>query len=163
MHLKQMELQLLNKDGMMRLGLVALFLCLCVSCKKESKVEAQPAVEHKESTFQLYEMSEMAALMEQMYVDNQRIRARIMEGLSIDNTMPSLHQRLFSAVMTDPSDKDLFFETQAQAFIQVEEAFYADPNQQTKEKFNAIVEACLSCHQKKCGGPIPRIKKLLIP
>lgn len=163
MHLRQMGLQLLNKERMIRFSVVILFLCLFVSCKKESKAETQTKTAEKESAFQLYEMSEMAALMEQMYVDNQRIRARIMEGLPIDNTMPSLHQRLFSAVMTDPSDKDLFFETQAQAFIQVEEEFYADPNQQTKEKFNAIVEACLSCHQKKCGGPIPRIKKLLIP
>ena len=163
MHLRQMELQLLNKERMLRLGFVLSLLFLCISCKKENQSEEQAKPIQTENTFQLYEMSEMAALMEQMYVDNQRIRQRILQGLAIDDAMPSLHQRLFTAVMTDPSDKDLFFETQAQAFIQVEEAFYANPKEQTKEKFNAIVEACLSCHQKKCGGPIPRIKKLWIP
>lgn len=163
MHSKQMELQLLNRKRMFRLGLVLSLLVCCVSCKKENQVEEQTKPIQTENTFKLYEMSEMAALMEQMYVDNQRIRQRILEGVTIDDAMPSLHQRLFTAVMTDPSDKDLFFETQAQAFIQVEEAFYANPKEQTKEKFNAIVEACLSCHQKKCGGPIPRIKKLWIP
>ncbi|WP_233266105.1 hypothetical protein [Myroides fluvii] len=148
---------------MIRLGLVLSFLLLGVSCKKEQRVEEQVKTPQTETTFQLYEMSEMAALMEQMYVDNQRIRERIVKGLAIEGEMPSIHQRLFTAVMTDPSDKDLFFETQAKAFIRVEEEFYADPKEQTKDKFNAIVEACLNCHQKKCGGPIPRIKKLLIP
>lgn len=147
---------------MMRLSVVLAVFVFCVSCKEHKAVEPIETP-LKESTFQLYEMSEMAALMEQMYVDNQRIRQRILEELPIDSVMPSLHQRLFTAVMTDPSDKDLFFETQARAFIQVEEAFYANPTQHPKEKFNAIVQACLSCHQKKCGGSIPRIKKLLIP
>lgn len=157
-----MVLQLLNKEQMIRLGVVLAIFLLCISCKEHKGIESiEPS--QKESAFQLYEMSEMAALMEQMYVDNQRIRQRILEELPIEGDMPSLHQRLFTATMTDPSDKDLFFETQARTFIQVEEAFYANPNEQTKEKFNAIVQACLSCHQKKCGGPIPRIKKLLIP
>ena len=147
---------------MMRLGVVLAVLLCFVRCKEHKEIEPTE-LPQKENTFQLYEMSEMAALMEQMYVDNQRIRQRILEELPIEGDMPSLHQRLFTATMTDPSDRDLFFETQARVFIQIEEAFYADPNQQTKEKFNAIVQACLSCHQKKCGGPIPRIKKLLIP
>ncbi|WP_255493719.1 hypothetical protein [Myroides sp. WP-1] len=145
-------------------AVVLLLLTVSMSCQHVNK-EKKPQTETKQerSGFQLYEMSEMAALMEQMYVDNQRIRDRIVQEIEIDDTMPTLHHRLFSAVMTDPSERDLFFETQARAFIQVEEEFYADPNQKTKEKFNAIVQACLSCHQKKCGGPIPRIKKLLIP
>lgn len=156
---------------MIRFALCLLVLLGCISCqqvKKEANTEHQLAPTPKDTqpdkeAFQLYELSEMAVLMEQMYVDNQRIRNRIMSSSAITDSMPSLHQRLFTAVMTDPGDRDLFFETQARAFIQVEEAFYQDPNHQTKAKFNAIVEACLSCHQKKCGGPIPRIKKLLIP
>lgn len=171
MPLKQMVLQLPNKTRMIRYAIVLLILCGCISCqqvKKEASTidqsdQTPKSAQQDRTTFELYELSEMAVLMEQMYVDNQRIRDRIMEGIPLTDSMPSLHQRLFTAVMTDPTDRDLFFETQARAFIQVEEAFYEDPNQQTKAKFNAIVEACLSCHQKKCGGPIPRIKKLVIP
>ncbi|MGG5600416.1 hypothetical protein [Myroides sp. DF42-4-2] len=155
---------------MIRFTILLLLLCGSVSCQqvkkqtsKDDHLDQTPTAQQKSNTFELYELSEMAVLMEQMHVDNKRIRDRILAGMSITDSMPSLHQRLLTAVMTDPTDRDLFFETQARAFIQVEEAFYADPNHQTKEKFNAIVEACLSCHQKKCGGPIPRIKKLLIP
>ena len=150
---------------MIRYITVLMLLNLVVSCQQVNKDEKKTtsAADRETSGFQLYEMSEMAALMEQMYVDNLRIRNRIVEGLTIEDSMPSIHHRLFSATLTDPSERDLFFETQARHFIQVEEAFYAGPNQQTQAKFNAIVEACLSCHQKKCGGPIPRIKKLLIP
>ncbi|WP_413512535.1 hypothetical protein [Myroides odoratus] len=151
---------------MIRWGIALCFLSFCLSCKqanKEAPKEQTNEIEQEKTEFKMYEMSEMAALMEQMFVDNQRIREKIMEELAIANSMPSLHQRLYTATMTDPSDKDLFFETQARNFIRIEEEFYADPNHNTKEKFNAIVEACLSCHQKKCGGPIPRIKRLLIP
>ena len=31
-----------------------------------------------------------------------------------------------------------------------------------KKHFDEGVDACLNCHLKKCGGPIPRIKKLYI-
>jgi hypothetical protein len=34
--------------------------------------------------FQMYEMSEMAALMEQMYVDNLRLKDRIIKGDTIE-------------------------------------------------------------------------------
>lgn len=151
---------------MIRWGIALCILSFCLSCKqanKEGQKENANEIEQEKTEFKMYEMSEMAALMEQMFVDNQRIREKITEGITIETTMPSLHQRLYTATLTDPSDKDLFFETQARNFIRVEEEFYADPNENTKEKFNAIVEACLSCHQKKCGGPIPRIKRLLIP
>lgn len=152
---------------MIRFGLILMISCLFISCqqgnKKENRTSIATEKQEDSSPFQLYELSEMAALMEQMNVDNQRIRNKILEGITIEDSMPSLHYRLLTAVLTDPSDKDLFFETQARSFLQIEEAFYSDPNQQTKEKFNAIVQACISCHQKKCGGPIPRIKKLLIP
>jgi len=146
----------------MRLAVVFFLISVCFSCKQPLKEDQDTEIQ-QESEFQLYEMSAMAALMEQMFVDNQRIGAKIKEGIAIADSMPSLHQYLFTAEMTDPSDKDLFFDVQAREFIRLEEEFYANPNENSKEKFNAIINSCLSCHQKKCGGPIPRIKKLLIP
>ena len=43
-----------------------------------------------------------------------------------------------------------------------QKAIYAD-SLEVKDKFNKMVNQCLECHSQKCGGPIPRIKKLLIP
>jgi cytochrome c553 len=38
---------------------------------------------------------------------------------------------------------------------------YKDPKN-AKQHFNEGINACVSCHQVKCGGPIPKIKKLYI-
>lgn len=148
--------------------IIGILLCVVLlSCKSETKKVDSSSNEEQsvkeDNSFKMYEMSPMAVLMEQMWVDNQRIRDKIIEGLPITDSMPSLHYQLFLADMTDPSERDAFFEQQAKKYLETEEVFYKDPNTNTKEKFNAIVNSCLECHAKKCGGPIPRIRKLLIP
>ncbi len=138
-----------------------------LSCQKERQEEANEknAVEKTtDSTatdeFEMYEMSEMAALMEQMYVDNQRLKDRIIKGDTIGK-FPQHFIKIHKAVMTDEHDKDAFFDEQAQKFIQAQELIYKDPKN-AKKHFNNGVDACIQCHQVKCSGPIPRIKKLYI-
>jgi hypothetical protein len=63
--------------------------------------------------------------------------------------------------MTDGKDRDAFFEDQAQKFIIAQEQIYKDPKNAIAH-FNKGVDACIQCHQQKCGGPIPKIKKLYI-
>ncbi len=64
----------------MVLGCTILFI---FSCQKkvestEKKVDSTSTTEKK--SFEMYELSEMALLMEQMYVDNQRLKERIEKG-----------------------------------------------------------------------------------
>ena len=108
----------------------------------------------------MYEMSEMAALMEQMYVDNQRLKERITKGDTIGK-FPNHFMKIHNAVMTDESENDIFFKEQAAKFIKAQELIYEDPKN-AKKHFNTGVDACIQCHQQKCSGPIPRIKKLYI-
>jgi cytochrome c553 len=136
-----------------------------VSCqKKEAKQQAKP--EEKKCTtvggkkLEMYQMSEMAVLMEQMYVDNKRLAARIKNGDTIGK-FPQHFLKIHNAAMTDESENDTFFKEQAAKFIEAQELIYKDPKN-AKEHFNNGVDACLTCHQQKCGGPIPRIKKLYI-
>ena len=146
--------------------IILLVLAISVlSCqKKEVKPEAKP--EEKQCTttggkkLEMYQMSEMAALMEQMYVDNQRLKERIKKGDTIGQ-FPQHFLKIHQAVMTDESDNDAFFKEQAAKFIKAQELIYKDPKN-AKEHFNNGVDACLHCHEQKCGGPIPRIKKLYI-
>lgn len=140
--------------------------CLAiVGCSKKEK-KAEPAKEEtctqteSKSRFKMYEMSEMAALMEQMYLDNQRLKERIKKGDTIGK-FPNHFLQIHQAVMTDESDNDAFFKQQAAAFIKAQELIYEDPKN-AKQHFNDGVDACIACHQEKCGGPIPRIKKLYI-
>lgn len=142
--------------------LVLLFLALSVlSCQKTAEKVAEEKCEPKtEKKLEMYQMSEMAALMEQMYVDNKRLKERIQKGDTIGQ-FPQHFLRIHEAVMTDESDNDAFFKEQAAKFIKAQEMIYKDPKN-AKKHFNTGVDACIQCHQQKCGGPIPRIKKLYI-
>lgn len=135
-------------------------LCILSSCAKKDETRscAKPASGAKK--FEMYEMSEMSALMEQMYVDNQRLKERIKSGDTIGR-FPDHFLKIHRAAMTDDKENDAFFKMQAANFIRAQRLIYEDP-ENAKQHFNDGVSACLSCHQVKCGGPIPRIKKLYI-
>ena len=151
---------------MKKLILLLSFVILSISCDKkvDEKATEKEACETDSKVnkdgFEMYEMSEMAALMEQMYVDNQRLKERIKKGETIGQ-FPSHFLKIHKAVMTDETDKDAFFNEQAAKFIKAQELIYDDPKN-AKEHFNNGIDACIKCHEVKCGGPIPKIKKLYI-
>ena len=120
-----------------------------VTCTKPAKKE-----------FKMYTMSEMAALMEQMYADNIQLKQRIIAGDNVGN-FPRHIVKIHSAVMTDATDNDTFFKEQAVKFVKAQELIYSDPAN-AKQHFNTAVTSCIACHEGKCEGPIPRIKKLYI-
>ena len=132
------------------------------SCdKKAEAVKAEPekrAPAKKE--FKMYEMSEMAALMEQMYVDNMRLKERIASGDTIGN-FPQHFLKIHASAMTDETENDAFFKAQAAKFLKAQELIYKD-SLNAKKHFNDAVSSCVACHEQKCEGPIPRIKKLYI-
>lgn len=140
---------------------VFVFLVLCSSCdnkqKDTTKLENDKSVEKK---FDMYEMSEMALLMEQMYVDNQRVKEQIKNGETLGK-FPNHFLNIHTAKMTNKQKNDAFFKEKAANFIQAQKLIYEDP-ENAKEHFNRGVDACIKCHEVKCGGPIPKIKKLYI-
>ena len=149
---------------MMKKLVVLLFVSTIIfSCQKKIKkteeITAEPT-KTEEKEFEMYEMSEMALLMEQMYVDNQRLKEKIQRGDTI-GAFPNHFMNIHKASMTDDSENDEFFKEKAAEFIRAQELIYEDP-ENAKEHFNNGVSACIECHTVKCGGPIPRIKKLYI-
>ena len=144
--------------------LILLSIFILSSCNKKEEVKPVAKKEVPEKTdskeFEMYEMSKMAALMEQMYVDNQRLKERIKNGDTIGE-FPSHFLKIHKSAMTDETDNDAFFKEQAAVFINSQKLIYEDPKN-AKEHFNAGISACVACHQVKCSGPIPRIKKLFI-
>lgn len=132
-----------------------------ISCQKKAesideKVDSTATTEKK--SFEMYELSEMALLMEQMYVDNQRLKERIEKGEAVGE-FPSHFAKIHEAIMTDPTENDQFFKDNAQLFLAAQELIYKDP-ENAKEHYSNAIQACISCHEVKCSGPIPRIKKL---
>jgi cytochrome c553 len=147
------------------LGIIFVFSCQ----EKDDKtaVDTKPASENttevakKTKTFEMYEMSELALLMEQMYVENQRLKTKIIANDSL-GSFPAYFKDIHESVFTNPAEKDAFFTEQAALFINAQKMIYEEP-QNAKAHFNEAVQACISCHEVKCTGPISKIKKLIIP
>ena len=149
---------------MKKLVLIILTLSI-VSCqnKDSKKAEDKETCANdsvKEKKFEMYEMSEMASLMEQMYAHNQQLRLRIIKGDTVGK-FPEFFNKIYTAEFTTPSDNDAFFKENADKYIVAQKLIYSE-TENVKDNFNKGVDACVTCHQGKCGGPIPRIKKLYI-
>ena len=136
------------------------FYLLFVSCKKECQEEKKKCEPNTSKKLEMYQMSEMASLMEQMYVESKRTKEQIEKGES-PKLFPEYFLKIYTAKFTDDSDNDIFFKEKAKEFITTQQLIYSD-SKNAISQFNSGVDACIKCHESKCGGPIPRIKKLYI-
>lgn len=130
-----------------------LFL-LFFSCNKNTKNDA-----HK-NDFEMYEMTEMALLMEKMYHENEVLKSKIINKDDI-GSFSNEYLKISSATMTETSDNDSIYKIYANIYIENQQKIYLEKGLE-KENFNKMVDACIICHEVKCKGPIERIKKLYI-
>lgn len=140
----------------MRLFLTFFIVLLVLnSCK--------PNEQNKPSTEALImvEQSEMALLMNQMYAYNESIRYYINKG-DLQEEFPEFFNKILTAQLTDPSDRNEEFTEDALQFITTQKTLHSNSNMDLKLRYNNAVNACISCHQQTCIGPIPRIEKLFI-
>lgn len=136
-----------------------ILLVIIVSCQNKPE-SATVATDTKTKSFEMYELSEMAMLMELMYVDNERLKNKILNGDDLGE-FPEQFMKIHKAAMTDPSEFDSFFKDQAVLFLKAQRLIYEDPSN-AESHFDAMVNQCIACHQVKCSGPIPKIKKLYL-
>lgn len=154
---------------MKKLILSTLLLVVFFSCQKKdtkitpvknTKQTCTDTTTSKKDGFQMYQMSEMAALMEQMYAENKTLKAKIINKKPLGK-FPEYYNRIHTAKFTDNSDNDDTFKTNAQLYLDAQKKTYSNEGD-AKQNFNKGIDACIACHETKCGGPIPRIKKLYI-
>lgn len=136
------------------LNLIFLFAC---ESNDEQKVEEKK----EKKTFDMNERSEMAATMLYMFEFNKQLKAKIGDGDTVSGDFPEAFNQILEATMTEGHVHDQFFEEHAASFLEYQKALHNSPKNQ-KETFNAMVNACISCHEAKCNGPIPKIEKLYI-
>lgn len=141
--------------------LILCYLFVPVSCNKDEGKEP----EKKKSSFEkMYEFSEMALLMEDMYSDLEKIRPNVIENKDIGTLSPNLI-KIHTAEMTNTFERTFEFERFSNLLIETQKKLYdSQPNSQRIELYNNVVQACLVCHKSPvgCEGPIPRISGLLI-
>ena len=137
-----------------------LFSCcifLLFACNSPKKEE----IAKKETTYKMYTPSEMANLMNDMYLLNEKVKTQILEGEDLDE-FPTEFLKIHSAKLTKPADRDEFFNNFSELYISQEKEIYNASKTDLVGKYNNAINTCISCHQQKCTGPIPKIKKLLI-
>ncbi|QRM89642.1 hypothetical protein FG167_10535 [Lacinutrix sp. WUR7] len=136
------------------------FFCFAflLSCNlKEKQVEKK-----EKKVYDMYESSEMAILMNQMYAHNLKIKKEIIAG-KIPTEFPLDFLKIHTAELSDFKYRNENFQAFSTLFVAAEkDVFNAASNTPIEDRFNNAVGMCISCHQTECTGPIPRIKKLLI-
>lgn len=141
---------------------LVVFVCslLVLGCADSKKDTVQKIPD--KTKYDLYEPSEMALLMNAMFDYNMELKNAIKKG-ETPTSFPIDFLKIHSAQLTKASDRNDNFENFSKLFIQKQEAiFNQDSEVSVKDRFNAAVNVCISCHETSCTGPIPRIKKLLI-
>lgn len=136
-------------------NLLFLFILVVFGCRNT------PEAPKEKKELVMVETSEMSQLMNEMYAYNESIKQQIING-KFDNSFPERFTNIHSAVLTSPSDRDASFESFSKLFLEAQKAVFESPSEDLTTNYNAAINACISCHQVKCVGPIPRIKKLLI-
>lgn len=132
----------------------SIFFFSCDAVKKETP-------KNNDEELVMYEFSEMALLMEEMYKTNEDLKKKIVNKEAIgefSNKFLNIH----SAVLTKPKDRDASFEIFSKAFVENQQAIFSASPDEVKDQFNVMVNTCIACHKTTCSGPIPRIEKLLI-
>lgn len=135
--------------------LLVILLLTTLSCKKNQEAQKEKKV------LVMAETSEMGKLMIEMYAFNESIKQQIING-NLNNSYPKRFDSIHSAVLTNPTVRDSSFESFSKQFIEAQKQVFESPQEELTINYNNAVQACISCHNVKCVGPIPRIKKLLI-
>ncbi len=110
---------------------------------------------------EMYEASELASLMRQMYEDNLEIGKEIEAG-NIPKSFPEDFRNIHSAVATPGMKHDTaFFNAMAEQYIHnMELITRAETKQEAKIAYNEMILTCASCHQVYCQGPLAKIRRM---
>jgi len=139
---------------MKRFFLIGVLLVSFSSCKVEKK-------EKNSEDLIIRKQSEMAALMNKMYEENEILKEKVLKGETPIN-FPEEYLKIHTATLTDPSDRTLEFSQFSNLYINNLKDVFETNKDSLKYKFNQTINSCIACHKTTCLGPIPRIKKLLI-
>lgn len=113
--------------------------------------------------------SELAILMREMTIFTLKTQSGL-NNMSEIPTYPSGLGRIYFAKKTDTTINLELFNGLSENYLKSVQFFYDNfKNKETnitkKEKiklYNNMVTSCITCHSNFCGGPIKRIKKLMI-
>ena len=109
----------------------------------------------------MYQPSEMTILMRRIHEYNEVVKNQIVNKDSL-LVFPDEFTNIYSAVLTDSTERDDEFMELAKSFIDFQKQTFTSYSDSTVYYYNQSINTCIECHKTRCTGPIPKIKKLLI-
>ncbi|HZH69082.1 MAG TPA: hypothetical protein VFD80_01350 [Flavobacteriaceae bacterium] len=139
------------------LGILAFLLHSCDMVTGTSKTTTS-----EKKVYDLYEPSEMANYMNAIYDLNESLKKDIKAG-KIPAEFPEEILNIHSAEMSGNKSHNATFKNFSHLFVERVQILYdTTTTVPLEERYNDVINLCLSCHQSQCPGPLPRIRKLLI-
>lgn len=105
--------------------------------------------------------SELALLMRDMMSSASNLREMIKQG-NVPKSFPEAFLKIHTAKPTDSDTKKASFDNFANNYISNLQTLYTSPKEDLAKNYNAVVNACASCHSEHCPGPLKAINKLKI-
>lgn len=103
--------------------------------------------------------SELALLMREMMKNSDSLRMQVMQG-KLPEKFPEVFLKIHTAKPTDSETKKASFNAYADNYISMLQKLYQSDSKNLNENYNAVIEACASCHSEHCPGPLKAINKL---
>lgn len=134
-----------------------------VGCNSQSEAPKEEAQQSEPKVLDMYETSELAALMRKMYEDNLELKQQIIDG-QIPESFPEDFYTIHTAIATKGmiSDTNTFNAMAAQYLKNMEQITTAESPEKAKIAYNEMIMTCASCHQIYCQGPLPKIRRMTI-
>jgi len=142
----------------MKFSLILSALVLLVSCSNSTKT-----AEQEKKRYEVKKPSEMALHMNFMYAYNEGLKKQIEAG-EMPADFPQEFLNIHTAVLTDSTGRNETFKKYAVAFVEETRTIFDTLSSvPLTKRYNNAIGMCITCHKTECVGPIPRIKKLIIP
>jgi hypothetical protein len=106
--------------------------------------------------------SELALLMRELAAFSDSVKQDLLNNRE-PRPQPANLSTILTAKKTDENIDASVYDPLARSYIASVEYFYTTKPEERIGNYNAMINACITCHQSFCGGPIKRIQKLLIP
>lgn len=150
----------------MNLKSILAFVCilLLVSCGDKFQTNLTETNKETESAFNnLYQPSEMALLMEDMYNFYKENKDLVIDKKPLGD-VPDYFDEIYTAEFTDGFEHNELFRIYSDVFIKNVKLLHNSNTEDKTQLYNDVVNSCVACHKSDigCTGPIPRIQKLLI-
>lgn len=106
--------------------------------------------------------SDLSKLMRTMTSDAKKLREKVQKGDKIPMFYKK-YKRIYTASPSSDNKKGDEFDALARAFLTNCERLHSSDDENRKLAYNAMVTACIRCHEKYCPGPLSMLKRMILP